>query len=660
MKHPGARRRPGRERAVACSAASAFAAGWVLTAVSELITTQSFADAAALLFGFTPRAVATAAFLGLIICTLGFLCRSIFAGGLIVTLFVAGLSFANYYKMLITSTPLYVQDIRLVTQVGGIMELNEASMKFSGESAAAVVIMLLVLVGLFFVSRRFRPRLREGLISGLISAILFASLFCVPASVESWFYGPAGSGQAAAQDTQIVHNSRCGVLLGLWRSVVLGGEEELIPEPDEEELMLMNAQSWIEELPDTEKDEQPNVIFVLGESFFDVTELPGVSYAEDPVADFHRICSEGVSGKFYTHTLGYGTENIELEIMTGINTRFFSWDDMIYGWEQEKLLTYPSLPQLFSDAGYYTAYLHTFNDGIYNRTALYTALGFQDMYFSGDFAAIDPEAAAAPDYWGYMYGKIAGEFYSDDYLADVTAELFDQKAGEGPVFLWAVTMENHTPYTADKFSSYDFPFESDLGDEAVGVLNAVTQGVADCSEALGKLVDHLAAQDEPVIVVFFGDHRPGTPLESGATVYSELGMCPEDVADWELEDYAELYSTDYVIWSNDPSLLPAEPGSRMNTSSTLLGVEALQMAGMDLDEYWSMCAVVDTVSDGWTWNFFVPQDGEPCFSPFAGLDEEGLDIIQAMRVFMNSTFYGTDGPDFRDIFAGTERDTDTK
>ena len=346
--------------------------------------------------------------------------------------------------------------------------------------------------------------------------------------------------------------------------------------------------------------------------------------------------------------------------MTGINTRFFSWDDMIYGWEQEKLLTYPSLPQLFSDAGYYTAYLHTFNDGIYNRTALYTALGFQDMYFSGDFAAIDPEAAAAPDYWSYMYGKIAGEFYSDDYLADVTAELFDQKAGEGPVFLWAVTMENHTPYTADKFSSYDFPFESDLGDEAVGVLNAVTQGVADCSEALGKLVDHLAAQDEPVIVVFFGDHRPGTPLESGATVYSELGMCPEDVADWELEDYAELYSTDYVIWSNDPSLLPAEPGSRMNTSSTLLGVEALQMAGMDLDEYWSMCAVVDTVSDGWTWNFFVPQDGEPCFSPYVGLDEKGMDIIKAMRVFMNSTFYGSDGPDFRDIFAGTERDTDTK
>ena len=98
----------------------------------------------------------------------------------------------------------------------------------------------------------------------------------------------------------------------------------------------------------------------------------------------------------------------------------------------------------------------------------------------------------------------------------------------------------------------------------------------------------------------------------------------------------------------------------MNTSSTLLGVEALQLAGMDMNEYWSMCAVVDTISDGWTWNFFVPQGGEPCVSPFLGLNEEGLDVINAMRTFMNSTFYGEDGPGFEDIFAGTERDMDTE
>lgn len=172
MKLPGARRGPGCEHPIVCSAAAAFAAGLLLCAASELITTQSFRAAAALLFGFSPRVVATAAFLGLLICALGFLCRSLFAGGLLISLALAGISFANYYKMLITSTPLYVQDIRLLGQVGGIMELNSASLKFSWASGAAVAVMLLVLVGLFFASRRFRPRLLQGLAAGIAAALL--------------------------------------------------------------------------------------------------------------------------------------------------------------------------------------------------------------------------------------------------------------------------------------------------------------------------------------------------------------------------------------------------------------------------------------------------------------------------------------------------------
>ena len=274
-----------------------------------------------------------------------------------------------------------------------------------------------------------------------------------------------------------------------------------------------------------------------------------------------------------------------------------------------------------------------------------------------DFAAIDPEAAAAADYYAYLAPKISGGFYGDEYLMELTEMLFEQKVEEGPVFIWTATMENHTPYTADKYSSYDFPFEAELSDEAAGALNALTQGVANSSEALGQLVDWFSEREEPVIIVFYGDHKPGLTLENGSRVYTELGMVPEDVAEWTTEDYAQLYVTDYVIWSNYEELLPAEPGTKLNTSSTLLGVEALQLAGMELDEYWSMCAVVDTISDAWTWNFFVPEAGEPCFSPFSILENDELDIIRAMRVFMNSTFFGTDGPDFWDIFAAADKDT---
>ena len=47
-------------------------------------------------------------------------------------------------------------------------------------------------------------------------------------------------------------------------------------------------------------------------------------------------------------------------------------------------------------------------------------------------------------------------------------------------------------------------------------------------------------------------------------------MCPASAADWSAEDYARMYSTDYVIWSNDGRYLPAEPGSRLDSSSTTL------------------------------------------------------------------------------------------
>ena len=63
---------------------------------------------------------------------------------------------------------------------------------------------------------------------------------------------------------------------------------------------------------------------MLSESFFDVTELPGVEFERRPGGGLpRRLQEQGVSGTFYTHTLGYGTSNIEMEVFTGINSRFF-------------------------------------------------------------------------------------------------------------------------------------------------------------------------------------------------------------------------------------------------------------------------------------------------------------------------------------------------
>ena len=177
-----------------------------------------------------------------------------------------------------------------------------------------------------------------------------------------------------------------------------------------------------------------------------------------------------------------------------------------------------------------------------------------------------------------MQGKISGEFYSDDYMADLLISLYEKETADSPVFLYAASMENH-------------PFTSSLNEEAQGCLNAYTQGCANASKSLGKLIDYFSNVSEPTLIVFFGDHRAGLPLDESGTVYSALGMCSEEKSSsWSAETIAELYSTNYLIWSNDESLLPGEPGSTKDTSSAYLGLDALRAAGIGLDPYWSMIA----------------------------------------------------------------------
>lgn len=625
-------------------------AGHVLSFVCHLVGTQSFETALVYLISCSPRELATALFLALVVLLLTGLTHSLFFAGLLTSLASVGLCLADYYKTLITSTPLAISDLSLVTNLGNIMELNSSSIRVTSQVAIAVGIVVLLLVGLYFLTRSLRLNWGESLAAFLVSAAVFLGMFCIPSFANDWFYAVVGvpSGEEYSQ-SQV--NAETGVVLGLWRSFSFPVEQSEPLPVDELELAIRDAMEYIDSVPTGGvSEETPHVIFVLSESFFDPETLEGVEYESDPIPDYRRACEGGVSGTFYTHTLGYGTSNIELEIMTGINGRFLATDDMIYKWDREKLLTVPAMPLLFQRAGYYTAYIHTFNDDIYNRSSYYPSLGFGEMFFSGDFAEIDSEAAAADYYWGYMESKISGQFYSDDYMAELIIDLFEREREAAPVFLWAITMENHTPFTADKYAEYNHPFTSELDDAAAGVLASVTEGIANSSAALGKLMDYFEQVDEPVILVFFGDHKPGLPVDGSAeTVYSELGMASALASEWDLETRLSMYSTDYVIWANDESLLPAEAGTRRDSSSTTLGLQTMLAAGLELDDYWRMCAVANEAAAAYTSNFFVAADGSTYERIPGSLDEESARKLDIMTMLMRDTFSGAEGPTFYNL-----------
>ena len=63
---------------------------------------------------------------------------------------------------------------------------------------------------------------------------------------------------------------------------------------------------------------QPNIIVAQSESFYDLTRLPGLQYERDPLENFHALESEGISGTFHSHYLGYGTGYLEMSMLYGI------------------------------------------------------------------------------------------------------------------------------------------------------------------------------------------------------------------------------------------------------------------------------------------------------------------------------------------------------
>jgi phosphoglycerol transferase MdoB-like AlkP superfamily enzyme len=55
---------------------------------------------------------------------------------------------------------------------------------------------------------------------------------------------------------------------------------------------------------------QPNVIFIMNESFWDPTLLPGVSFSEDPLPTVHRLQKEMTSGYLLSPQFGGGTSKV--------------------------------------------------------------------------------------------------------------------------------------------------------------------------------------------------------------------------------------------------------------------------------------------------------------------------------------------------------------
>lgn len=566
---------------------------------------------------------------------LTFFTRTILPGAILTAVAPTIMVFSSYFKALITSVPLTVQDFLLLGQLGDITQLNASSLHFSPLSLGCILFLVLWLVAVCLLLYPVRLERKVSLWAGAGCVAAVALVYGVAAN--PLIFAPRGV-SIDQKLSQATVNRETGVLLGLWRGAlnqVYMALHEGDTSPEELERAAQQAAELASQEADATVETQPNVILILSESFFDVTRLPGVTFDGDPLETFHSLQQEGVSGTFYTRSLGYGTCNIELEILTGMNTGLL-WGEDLYNMDPQVFSRLPSVPSVLRDSGYSTRMVHMYDDSIYKRTPMFEAMGFEETYFQDDFAAIDPQAGDE----AYLEGQREGSFYSDAYLSQLLMDLYEDGKGEGPQFLYGISMENHAPYDKEKYDAQELTvaFQSDLKGQAQEMLQAVVQGTHDASEALGQLADYFRDQEEPTVIVFFGDHRPGVGLTDGGTVYSKLGLCSSDYSRWSTQEMKELYSTDYLIWSNDPDYLPGQPGDQVDRGSNYLGVDLLNLAGVEKPVYWSFLQNLSHTRLNDTWVYSLAQDGTLTYRhPTTGSDGEKLDLLSTL---LDDTLYG--------------------
>lgn len=261
----------------------------------------------------------------------------------------------------------------------------------------------------------------------------------------------------------------------------------------------------------------PNIIFVQLESFFDVNYLRGVKFSENPVPNFTRLKTLCDHGLLTVPSVGAGTANTEFEILTGMNKEYFGIGEYPYKTILQEE-TCESICYNLKDSGYTSHAIHNHYGTFYDRNTVFANLGF-DTFTPLEHMADVP---TTPEGWA-----------KDEVLPEHINNAM--KSTEGRDFIFAISVEAHGKYPTEPIKGYTpkIRVTDGIDDEAYrNQMEYYVNMVHETDVIISDIIRTYAQHEEPVMVVFYGDHLPNIELEQ------------EDIT------HGDLLQTEYVIWTN--------------------------------------------------------------------------------------------------------------
>ena len=282
---------------------------------------------------------------------------------------------------------------------------------------------------------------------------------------------------------------------------------------------------------------QPNIIFIMDESFWDVQELVqyGVAFDQSVTPNLHRLMETSAYGKAYSPSFGGGTCDVEFEALTGFSVEFLPSGCKPF----QQHVTHPmfSIASYLKEQGYATQAIHCYYAKFWSRNTAYPNLGFDEFISLEDF--VDPERKRDTEW--------SGGLVTDAEMARRIIQEYEQRDKDKPLFIHAVTMQNHTSYNKNNYPEEELvgilEAPEGISENTLGALQDFATGVREADAMLGTLTDYFSQVDEPTILVFWGDHY--NPIGSGYEVYTATGY-----ASGADSESPELHQMPLLIWSN--------------------------------------------------------------------------------------------------------------
>lgn len=362
---------------------------------------------------------------------------------------------------------------------------------------------------------------------------------------------------------------------------------------------------------------QPNIIAIMDETFADLSILGdlGLENTNDVMPFVHSLSGQDntITGQLVVPAFGGGTCNSEYEFLTSNSYAFFKGGS--YPMLQYIHGKTDSLASVLSEQGYNTVGMHPYYGSGWNRKNAYPLMGFDTFLDIDDF---DEETT-----------EYLRRYVSDNSSFDKVIETYEKNNAESdsPLFMFNVTMQNHCGYdtTYENFpETVEFEFDS-----IYPYTKQYLSLIQESDRAIEQLVNYFREQEEPTIIVLFGDHMPY--IENSFYNHLTNGSM-RTVSELEMDKH----TVPFFIWANyDIDEEDYDDIGRI--SANYLGPLTMKVADAQLNEYqeyvYSLMEQYPVVSSSGCIN----KDGAYVPLDMAASDLHDYKIVQYRNVFDNDT-----------------------